>query len=127
MRRAVLVVVAAGLIAASAAPAGASGAHRGTAQPNVSTAACSTSLDLYDAGSLGGTHVAIFTRGLWINLSTIGFDNRTSSFAVGACAIDLASGTNGGGSRYPRCLNPGCVENTMVSGWNNTVSSVFLH
>jgi hypothetical protein len=89
--------------------------------------ACGSSLDLYDGTYLSGTEVSIYTRGLWINLSTLGFDNRTSSYVVGACPIDLASGTNGGGSRYTRCLSPGCAEFTMASGWNNVVSSVYMH
>jgi hypothetical protein len=88
---------------------------------------CSVPLRLYDTAFLGGTVVSVFTRGLWINLSAVSFDNRTTSFKVGACAIELASGPGGGGNFYPRCLSPGCVENTMLSGWNNTISSVFLY
>ena len=89
--------------------------------------ACSSPLILYDYTYLGGASFSVYTRGLWINLSGTGFDNRTSSYRVGACAIDLASASNGGGSRYTRCLYAGCVENTMLSGWNNVVSSVYLH
>jgi hypothetical protein len=120
---------AASLVAgvASSASAATAGTASSTHHPNVIDLACSSPLTLYDGTSLSGASVSISTRGLWINLSTVSFDNRTSSFAVGACAIDLASGTNGGGSRYPRCLSAGCVENSMASGWNNVVSSAFLH
>lgn len=89
--------------------------------------ACGSALDLHDGTYLSGTKVSIYTRGLWINLSSVGFDNRTSSYVVGACPVDLASGTNGGGSRYPECLNPGCAEFVMLPGWNNVLSSVYLH
>jgi hypothetical protein len=39
----------------------------------------------------------------------------------------LASSTNGNGARYTRCLSAGCVENTMDLGWDNVISSVYLH
>jgi hypothetical protein len=89
--------------------------------------ACSTPLRLYDGTSLTGTFVSISSRGLWINLSSVSFDNRTSSFKVGACSVDLASANGGGGALYEHCLTPGCEEDTMDPGWNNVISSVFLH
>jgi hypothetical protein len=88
---------------------------------------CSTPLKLYNGTSLTGTSVSIYTRGLWIDLSTVAFDNQTSSFKVGACAIELAAGAGGTGAHYTRCLSAGCTENSMLSGWNNTVSSAYLH
>jgi hypothetical protein len=42
---------------------------------------------------------------------------------LGACSIELAAGVGGTGAHYTRCLSAGCTENTMLSGWNNTVSS----
>lgn len=88
---------------------------------------CSTPLKLYDQTSFMGTTVSIYSRGLWINLSTLSFDNRTSSFKVGACAVELASASSGGGSHYTRCLFAGCDEGVMLPGWSNVVSSVFLY
>lgn len=88
---------------------------------------CSTPLTLYDLANRSGSSVQVFTRGLWINLSTVSFDNKTSSFKVGACAVDLAPQTNGSGNHYPECLYAGCIENTMLPGWDNTISSVYLH
>jgi hypothetical protein len=88
---------------------------------------CSTPLKLYNGTSLAGTSVLIYTRGLWIDLSTVSFDNQTSSFKVGACSIELAAGAGGTGAHYTRCLSAGCTENSMLSGWNNTVSSAYLH
>ncbi len=75
----------------------------------------------------GGSSVSIGQRLVWVNLSSRSFDNRTSSYTVGSCAVDLASGANGGGQLYSRCLSPGCVENVMDRGWGNTNSPVYLH
>jgi hypothetical protein len=88
---------------------------------------CGSSLDLYGQPWMAGSEVSIYARGVWINLSSFGFDNATSSYVVGACSVSLASGANGGGSLYPRCLSPGCAEFTMLSGWDNVISSVYLH
>ncbi len=98
-----------------------------TAMPRAPEVSCSTPLVLHDGANQTGASVSVYTRSIWINLSTVSFDNMTSSYTVGACSVDLASGTGGGGSHYTRCLSAGCVENTMDLGWNNTISSVLLH
>ena len=95
--------------------------------PATALTSCSTPLRLYDGTYLSGTTVSIYTRGAWINLSSYGFDNRTSSFSVGACSVSLAAGSGGGGSHYSECLYAGCVENVMATGWNNVISSVYVH
>jgi hypothetical protein len=95
-----------------------------TRLPGVS---CSTPLKLHDGTNQTGSTVSISVRGIWINLADLGFDNMTSSYTVGACAIDLASLADGGGFRYPRCLSADCVENVMANGWNNVVSSAYVH
>lgn len=95
----------------------------GPKSPEVS---CSTPLRLYDGTFQTGTSASIYTRGLWINLSDLGFNNKTSSYIVGACAVELAAGANGSGALYPECLYAGCDENVMLSGWNNVISSVYL-
>lgn len=93
----------------------------------VSTSAtCSTALRLYDGTYQTGSVLSITVRGQWVNLGTYGFDNRTSSYRVGACTVELASGTNGGGSRYYRCLTAYCEEDVMASGWDNVLSSAYL-
>jgi hypothetical protein len=89
-------------------------------------ATCSTALRLYDGTYQTGSVLSIAVRGQWINLGTYGFDNRTSSYRVGACAVELASGTNGSGSRYSRCLSAYCEEDVMASGWDNVLSSAYL-
>jgi hypothetical protein len=87
---------------------------------------CSTALRLHDGTFQTGTTVYVYARGIWVNLSDVGFNNMTSSYTVGACAVVLASGTNGGGSHYPYCLFAGCVEDVMAPGWDNVISSVYL-
>ncbi len=115
---------ASGAAGAVGAPAGTIQSQRGGVAP---ASTCSTALRLYDGASLTGSSVPISERFVWINLSTLGFDNRTSSFKVGACGIDMASAANGGGAWYETCLTPGCEEDTMDPGWNNVISSVYLH
>jgi hypothetical protein len=88
---------------------------------------CSVSLRLYDGTGRTGQMVSVYARGVWVNLSTLSFDNKTSSYAVGACAAEMASGAGGGGSLYSGCLSPWCVANSMGTGWNNAVSSVYLY
>jgi hypothetical protein len=88
---------------------------------------CSIPLKLFDGTNQGGSSVSISQRLVWVNLSAHSFDNKTSSYTVGSCAVDLASGANGGGQPYTRCLSAGCVENVMDLGWDNTISSVYLH
>jgi hypothetical protein len=88
---------------------------------------CSTPLKLHDGTNQLGTLVSIYARGTWVDLSSFSFDNKTSSYTVGACAIDLAAQNGGTGNHYTRCLSAGCVENTMLSGWGNVVSSAYLH
>ena len=88
---------------------------------------CSTPLKLHDSPSQLGAVVSIYARGSWVDLSSFSFDNKTSSYTVGACAIELAAQNGGSGNHYTRCLSSGCVENTMLSGWDNVVSSVYLH
>jgi hypothetical protein len=136
MRRIVCVLVVCALsvwVAGTAAAAGGSGpVRRATAasrmsDPAIPSLTCSTPLKLHNGPNQTGTLATVSARGIWINLSSISFDNMTSSFTVGACSVSLASATNGGGALYTRCLSAGCVENTMDLGWDNVISSVYLH
>ena len=91
------------------------------------TANCSTPLKLRDGASQTLGQANVYSRGVWVNLNSLSFDNKTSSFTVGACSIDLAAGSNGGSSHYLSCLSAFCVENTMDPGWDNAVSSAYLN
>ena len=136
MRRIVCVLMACALtvwMAGTAAAAGGSGpAESATAASRMSDPArpslnCSSPLTLRNGPNQTGSSATISARGVWINLGSVSFDNMTSSFTVGACSVMMASAANGGGARYPRCLSPGCVENTMDLGWDNVITSVYLH
>lgn len=89
-------------------------------------AACSSSLRLYDGTSFTGTVLSLSTQNLWLNLSGYGFDNRTSSYRVGACGVYMAENSGGGGAWYPGNTGAGASAATMVTGWNNRVSSVYI-
>ena len=61
-----------------------------------------------------------------LNLSTYGFDNDTSSYRVGACASTFWAGASGSGSVYPGPTGANASASSMLSGWNNVVSSVYI-
>jgi hypothetical protein len=88
--------------------------------------ACSSSLRLYSGVGFGGSVLHLTARGSWINLSSYGFDNITSSYIVGACASFLASGASGGGSWYPGPTNAGASSSSMLGGWDNVISSAYI-
>lgn len=92
------------------------------------TAACSTALRLYDGTNYTGSVLFLYDRGIWLNLGALSWSNRASSFKVGACNSILADGTSGGGDWYPTTLSQaGDVAGTMLTGWNNRVSSVYIY
>jgi hypothetical protein len=87
---------------------------------------CASSLRLYDGASFGGSVLQLSTRGVYLNLSTYGFDNVTSSYKVGACDSEFYTGASGSGLAYPGDTSAGAQAATMVFGWTNTVSSVYI-
>lgn len=101
-------------------------AHTSTGFSVVPLAACSSSLRLYRSTSYGGAVLQLTTRYTYINLSGYGFDNDTSSYRVGACAAYFYDGANGGGSVYPGSTGAGVSASSMVSGWDNRISSVYV-
>ncbi len=63
----------------------------------------------------------------WINLSPFGWNQRTSSYKVGPCASYFADYANGGGAWYPTYLTEAYDRApSMISGWDNDVSSVYI-
>lgn len=87
-------------------------------------ATCGSSLRLYDGTSFGGQVISFTTTGSLISLATYGFDNKTSSYKVGACAANLYSGLQTG--LYPGNTAANAQAATMLSGWDNTISSVLM-
>ncbi len=89
------------------------------------SSSCSTSLRLYDGSLHTGQVLYLSQRGIWINLSSYGFSNRTSSYKIGACSSYFADYSNGGGSWYPTSQTQAYDQASwMQTGWDNRVSSV---
>ena len=84
---------------------------------------CATSTRLYADTSYGGAVLALSTRGVYIGLSGYGFDNVTSSYQVGGCAATFYD-TAGGTGTYPGSTGAGALASSMVSGWDNRISSI---
>jgi hypothetical protein len=87
---------------------------------------CSTTLRLYANTFYGGSALAISTRFAVSNLATWGFSNVTSSYKVGACAATFYDGDNANPPVYPGSTGAGVFSVSMLAGWDNRVSSVYI-
>lgn len=88
---------------------------------------CSGYLKLYDGTSYTGSALWLRGRVQWFNLASFNFDQKTSSFKVGPCSAYFADLASGGGSWYPTSNTQAYdVASTMLSGWNNDVSSLYI-
>jgi len=93
-----------------------------------SSSTCPSALRLYDGLSYTSSVLYLYKRTIWINLSDYGWSNRTSSYKVGACPSYFADYSDGGGSWYPTNLTDAWDSySSMVSGWNNRVSSIYIN
>lgn len=89
---------------------------------------CSSYLRLYDGTSYTGASLNLTTRNVWLNLSSYGFNQRTSSYKIGPCSATFADYANGGGAQYPWYLTEAYDQaSSMIPGWNNDVSSVKIN
>ncbi|MEE9415855.1 MAG: hypothetical protein V3V01_11260 [Acidimicrobiales bacterium] len=89
---------------------------------------CSSSLRLYKNTSYSGSTLWITSRGFWLNLSNYGYNQSVSSYKVGACSSIFADYNNGGGAWYPTAYTKKWkISWTMLSGWNDDVSSVYQY
>ncbi len=95
--------------------------------PHAALTTCSSAIGLYDNTSWGTPVVFVTTRFVYTNLSSLGFDNRTSSYAIGACSATFYDGATGTGSIYPGSTGAGASAAAMLSGWNDRVSSVYMN
>lgn len=88
---------------------------------------CSSYLKLYDGTWYTGTILYLRSKYQWHNLVNYGFNQRASSFKVGACSTYFADYSNGGGAWYPTYATQAYDQSaTMITGWNNDVSSVYI-
>ena len=90
------------------------------------TTTCSSSIRLYDGPSYTGTVLSTAIRWTYLNLANYGFSNRTSSYRIGNCAVELYGGQNGSGGVYPGGTWAGAASGWMLGGWSNTVSSLYM-
>ena len=89
----------------------------------MASSTCSSYLRLYDKTNYGTPVLYLRDRFQWLNLSTYGFNQKTSSFKIGPCSAYFADWPNGGGDWYPTYLTQAYDQsNSMISGWNNDVS-----
>jgi len=89
---------------------------------------CSGYLKLYDYTGYSGPVISLNQRAKWHNLADLGFDQRTSSYKVGPCSAKFLDYANGGGAQYPSYLTQAYDQSsTMISGWDNDVSSVWIN
>ena len=87
---------------------------------------CGGPLELYRNSWWGGQWIMFFDRGYWQNLGDYGFDDATSSYAVGPCYVHLAEHPWGGGYWYPGDTSPYAAQGWMYWWWDNRVSSIFI-
>ena len=91
-----------------------------------SSGSCSGALRLFDYSYYGGRQLSFWDRGYWQNLWDYGFDDRTSSYAVGGCYVYLAEHGDGWGWWYPGPTYPWAGEPVMQWGWANVISSIYI-
>jgi hypothetical protein len=110
-----------------AGPSGGSAGFRASgALPAAASTNCSSAIRLYDGTSYTGSVLSTAIRWTYLNLANFGFDNRVSSYRVGACAVEFYGGTNGSGGVYPGATWAGAWSGSMASGWNNSVTSLYM-
>lgn len=96
----------------------------GAVAASTASYACSSSLRLYEHDYYGGRRLSFWDRGYWQNLYLYGFDNRTSSYLVGACYVHLAEHPDGGGWWYSGPTYPWAGEPSMW--WQDVISSIYI-
>jgi hypothetical protein len=88
--------------------------------------ACGSTLRLYNTTGFGGSVLQLTQQGVFVDLSTYSFNNITSSYRVGACSSVFADGSGGSGAIYPGNTSAGVQASSMVAGWNDRISSIYI-
>ena len=92
---------------------------------------CASPVKLYEGAWGTGSQAHIWgQRFSWTNLSGHPhyFNQKTSSYRIGACDAIFADYANGGGAHYPtQWTEANDVFLGMASGWDNDVSSVYIN
>lgn len=87
---------------------------------------CSSTLRLYADTSYGGSVLALSTRLVVSNLATWSFSNVTSSYKVGACSSTFYDGASALPPVYSGSTGAGVWSPSMLAGWDNRISSVYI-
>lgn len=95
-------------------------AERAVARPGSLLVDCSSTVRLYANTNYGTLMVAIDDRFTTTPLGS--FANMTSSYRVGACASTFYNGA----SAYPGNTAANASAASMLSGWDNTIDSVYI-
>lgn len=83
-------------------------------------------LTLYENTSYGGTSLSLYEANTWHDLSSLGFDNMTSSWRNNTyCDATAATGTGGTGSTLT--LAGRSQDSDVGSTWNDVISSVQIN
>lgn len=91
---------------------------------SVTTLTCPTAVKLYSNTSYGGSVLSLVLRATTINLNAYGFDNLTSSYVIGSCDAKFYDLTNLGLPTYPGSTTANSSAASMLTGWDNRVSSI---
>lgn len=104
--------------------------HPAESEPTTVTASysysCSSPLRLYEYNWYEGRQLSFWDRGFWQNLGDYGFEDRTSSYIIGACYAYLAEHADGGGWWYPGTSSPYTADPVMYSDWQDRISSIYV-
>ena len=85
---------------------------------------CSSFVCLYQHSNYTGDFLCLRERRVEHNLSTWGFDNRMTSYKVGACNVTFWSGASNEGSKF--VASAGTSNPNVGSTWNDRVSSIWI-
>lgn len=94
----------------------------GLARGIVPLLTCGSSLVLYQNGGFAGNALALSTRSTMISLSTYSFSAITSSYTIGSCNASFFDAS----STYPGTTSAGASASSMVSGWDNRITRVYI-
>lgn len=88
-------------------------------------AACSGVLRLYTLTNHGGDVLQLSAQFQYLNLSSYGFSNVTSSYRIGPCNSNFYDTWPNTGT-YPGSTAAFASATSMVSGWDNRIGSVYI-
>jgi len=89
-------------------------------------ASCSSFLRLYTGTNFTGTVLGFSTQYTFLNLSGYGFNNVTSSYRMGGCPAAFYDLSNGGNPLYGGNTSPWATASSMLAGWDNRISSIYI-